>query len=521
MAQASRDQNSVPTLLAVSSVDGVTPVVVYADPVTHRLLVDSAAASGTVTSVSVVTANGFAGSVADPTTTPAITLSTTVTGIVKGNGTALSAAVANTDYQVPITLTTTGTTGAATFNGTTLNIPIYSGAGYVVGPASSTDNAITRFDGTTGKLVQNSTATIGDDGKLTITNSTGAIVAFQWIGNDARTGTINLNGGLVQLQNGTYQNTRDTSGGGLERFSAYNGNTVTSYFQLYDDGVADVMALRRTTNANVFRVYNTYSSSGTNYERGVLDWQTSANVLTVGAQAAGTGTLRVVALVGASITVSANLNPATNDGAALGTTALQFSDLFLAEGGVINWDNGDATLTQVGDVVTLAGADLKVSSPGNVSTSVITTDGTQTLTNKTISHTVEPGTDDTYTGENMTGLNAGDTIAQWDAVYLDSSSGRWEFTDADAAATAGGVLVGLAAAAGTDGNPLTVVLRGVIRNDGWTWTTVGAPLYLSTSPGAITQTAPSGTDDVIRVVGYVLSDDCIYFNPSNDWITHT
>lgn len=32
----------IPTLLAVSNVDGVTPVVVYADPVTHRLLVAGA-----------------------------------------------------------------------------------------------------------------------------------------------------------------------------------------------------------------------------------------------------------------------------------------------------------------------------------------------------------------------------------------------------------------------------------------------------------------------------------------------
>ncbi len=54
--------------------------------------------SGTVTSASVVSANGLAGTVATATTTPAITLSTTVTGLVKGNGTALSAAVAGTDY---------------------------------------------------------------------------------------------------------------------------------------------------------------------------------------------------------------------------------------------------------------------------------------------------------------------------------------------------------------------------------------------------------------------------------------
>lgn len=38
------------------------------------------------------------------------------------------------------------------------------GSGDVVGPASSTDNAIARFDGTTGKLIQNSAVTIDDAG---------------------------------------------------------------------------------------------------------------------------------------------------------------------------------------------------------------------------------------------------------------------------------------------------------------------------------------------------------------------
>lgn len=43
MADASRDNNNVPTLIAVSSADGVTPVRVYADPTTHRLLTSSSA----------------------------------------------------------------------------------------------------------------------------------------------------------------------------------------------------------------------------------------------------------------------------------------------------------------------------------------------------------------------------------------------------------------------------------------------------------------------------------------------
>lgn len=46
--------------------------------------------------------------------------------------------------------------------------------GDVVGPASSTDNAIVRFDGTTGKLLQNSGATIGDTGLLTLPNGAAA-----------------------------------------------------------------------------------------------------------------------------------------------------------------------------------------------------------------------------------------------------------------------------------------------------------------------------------------------------------
>lgn len=59
------------------------------------------AGTGTVTSVSVVSANGFAGSVATATTTPSVTISTSVMGVLKGNGTAISAASAGTDYVIP------------------------------------------------------------------------------------------------------------------------------------------------------------------------------------------------------------------------------------------------------------------------------------------------------------------------------------------------------------------------------------------------------------------------------------
>lgn len=214
-----------------------------------------------------------------------------------------------------------------------------------------------------------------------------------------------------------------------------------------------------------------------------------------------------LAFAGGSYTFAGAVTPAANDGSALGTTALQWSDLFLAEGGVINWDNGDLTLTQTNNELVLAGGNLDI--------------GANTLRLAgPLDYRVEPATDDTYEGPSTNDLNAGATIAQWEAVYLDSSS-TWQLTDADAEATAGGVMVALATESGTNGNPLNVLLPGSIaRNDGWTWT-AGGEIYLSGTAGALTQTAPSGTDDVIRIVGYALTDDCIYWNPSNDWITHT
>ena len=59
------------------------------------------AGGGSVSTVSCASANGFACTVANPTTTPVLTLQTTVTGIMKGNGTSASAAIAGTDYLAP------------------------------------------------------------------------------------------------------------------------------------------------------------------------------------------------------------------------------------------------------------------------------------------------------------------------------------------------------------------------------------------------------------------------------------
>jgi hypothetical protein len=140
-----------------------------------------AGGSGTVTSVSVASANGFAGTVATATTTPAITVSTSITGVLKGNGTAISAATAGTDYQAPITLTTTGTSGAATFTSNTLNIPQYTGGGSATLTISNKTAAYTVVSGDLGTVINctsgaftvslTAAATLGSGFNVTIWNS--------------------------------------------------------------------------------------------------------------------------------------------------------------------------------------------------------------------------------------------------------------------------------------------------------------------------------------------------------------
>lgn len=128
--------------------------------------------------------------------------------------------------------------------------------------------------------------------------------------------------------------------------------------------------------------------------------------------------------------------------------------------------------------------------------------------------------DGKYTGTTIAGT-AGATLAFGDIVYLAAADSRWELTDADAAATSGDVLVGICVlAAASDGDPTTIMLQGTIRADAnFPALTIGAPVHISTTAGDVQVTAPSGTDDVVRRLGFAITADAFYFNPSNDYIT--
>jgi len=103
---------------------------------------------------------------------------------------------------------------ATSVTGATDRIPVYQagvmkyatpdqialGQDAVVGPASATDNAIVRFDGTTGELVQNSAVTVADTtGNLTFTAVGGGITLKQ--GANGLCGTTALTAGASTVSN--------------------------------------------------------------------------------------------------------------------------------------------------------------------------------------------------------------------------------------------------------------------------------------------------------------------------------
>ena len=111
-------------------------------------------------------------------------------------------------------------------------------------------------------------------------------------------------------------------------------------------------------------------------------------------------------------------------------------------------------------------------------------------------------------------LTAGTALALPNLCRV-GSDGKMELTDADAAATMPGIA--LATESINENSSGIFLLVGFFRDDSWDWTP-GGMLYASATPGALTQTAPSGSGDVVQIVGVAITADVIYFTPFNGFI---
>ncbi len=193
--------------------------------------------AGTVTTVSVVTANGLSGTVASATSTPAITLNISALDAAKiANGN-----VSNIEFQYLDGVTSAiqtqfsgkqdtlvSGTNIKTVNGNSLlgsgDVTLATGTGDVVGPSSvATGNAIPRYNGVTGKIIK--------DSPITLSDASGGVITIQSQGNfhtyltnsgdgydyhiQASNGsTANSFGGLAYLQGGSATNGNADGGSG-------------------------------------------------------------------------------------------------------------------------------------------------------------------------------------------------------------------------------------------------------------------------------------------------------------------
>ena len=103
------------------------------------------------------------------------------------------------------------------------------------------------------------------------------------------------------------------------------------------------------------------------------------------------------------------------------------------------------------------------------------------------------------------------------AIYHYNSSGNWELADADDNTKSDGLLgVALGAASDTNG----VLLRGMVTIDHDPGD-IGDVLYLTTTAGDCSATAPSGNGNIVRIIGYQVShasNGNIWFNPDSTFV---
>jgi hypothetical protein len=131
----------------------------------------------------------------------------------------------------------------------------------------------------------------------------------------------------------------------------------------------------------------------------------------------------------------------------------------------------------------------------------------------------EPSADVTASGLVVTATI--DTNAEGiGAPLFMAADGNLDTADADSSTTSPCVALALETGTGSK----RILLHGILRNDAWNWTRgpgTSSLIYVSTTVGTLTQTQPTGTDDVIQPVGWALTDDCVYFSPSMLYLTHT
>lgn len=194
-------------------------------------------------------------------------------------GSTLTTAVANNDVQIDSHLRINGSADIEQV--------------IVKGNATQTSN-LQEWQNSIGSTL----TSISNTGKLIFT-SAGLVDFGNWtLSESGVTLNYTLSGGIrAAVQNGLHA----TYGWELSWQNTSNSNRFG--FTSPSEGYVELRGTKNiTTSPMSFSAYNTYTNSS-NYERAVFDWKTTSNVLTIGTQALGTGTVRPIEIEGAGTTV--------------------------------------------------------------------------------------------------------------------------------------------------------------------------------------------------------------------------
>lgn len=245
------------------------------------------------------TSSQLAGVISDETGSGSLVFATSPTLVTPSLGTPTALTLTNATGLPVGGISATGTPSGSTYlRGDGTWATVSSGSGDVVGPASATDNAVARFDGTTGKLIQNSAVTIADSSgditggkynKVTITApATGSTLTIA----DGKT----LTASNTLTFTGTDSSSVAFGAGGTV---AYTGGTLAQFASTTSSQLAGVISDETGTGSLVFSTAPTF---GTNITVGTassstgivnLKGTTSGTVALSVADAAGTWTMKL------------------------------------------------------------------------------------------------------------------------------------------------------------------------------------------------------------------------------------
>ena len=145
--------------------------------------------------------------------------------------------------------------------------------------------------------------------------------------------------------------------------------------------------------------------------------------------------------------------------------------------------------------------------------------------NSSIKFTDQIGVDNSIDNDDGQGIiftfRTGATVTPFSPVYIDGNNEVQE-CDADAIATMPCIGVSMNTSNVSADNDIEVMMLGLIRHDSFSdFGAAGAPVYVSTTGGSLTTTAPSGEDDVVQIVGHSIAEDLIFVQPCLTTIEHT